>query len=91
MLDEELADMKEEIVQVMTRLNAAIWDEENHTGIEGLSPAYHIGGSYFSKLALYLDNEHANKGVAYKHLWENHLKGVLFEYLRGTANASRIG
>ncbi len=87
MLDEELADMKEEIVQVMTRLNAAIWDEENHTGIEGLSPAYHIGGSYFSKLALYLDNERTHKETAYKHLWENHLKGVLFEYLRGTANA----
>lgn len=87
MLDEELADMKEEIVQVMTRLNAAIWDEENHTGIEGLSPAYHIGGSYFSKLALYLDNERTHKEAAYKHLWENHLKGVLFEYLRGTANA----
>lgn len=87
MLDEELADMKEEIVQVMTRLNTAIWNEENHTGIEGLSPAYHIGGSYFSKLALYLDNEHNHKEAAYKHLWENHLKGVLFEYLRGTANA----
>lgn len=87
MLDEELADMKEEIVQVMTRLNAAIWDEENHTGIEGLSPAYHIGGSYFSKLALYLDNERTHKEAAYKHLWKNHLKGVLFEYLRGTANA----
>lgn len=87
MLDEQLADMKEEIVQVMTRLNAAIWDEENHTGIEGLSPAYHIGGSYFSKLALYLDNERTHKKAAYKHLWENHLRGVLFEYLRGTANA----
>lgn len=87
MLDEQLADMKEEIVQVMTRLNAAIWDEENHMGIEGLSPAYHIGGSYFSKLALYLDNERTHKEAAYKHLWESHLKGVLFEYLRGTANA----
>ena len=87
MLDEQLADMKEEIIQVMTRLNAAIWDEENHTGIEGLSPAYHIGGSYFSKLTLYLDNERTHKEAAYKHLWENHLKGVLFEYLRGTANA----
>lgn len=87
MLDEQLADMKEEIVQVMTRLNAAIWDEKNHTGIEGLSPAYHIGGSYFSKLALYLDKERTHKKAAYKHLWENHLRGVLFEYLRGTANA----
>ena len=52
-----------------------------------LNAAYHIGGSYFSKLQLYLNEEHTNKKSAYRHLWENHLKGVLFEYLRGTANA----
>ena len=28
------------------------------------------------------------KTPAYRHLWENHLKGVLFEYLRGSANAT---
>lgn len=87
MLD-ELHDMKEEVVEVMNRLNNAIWNEETNTGIDGLNAAYHIGGAYFSKLRLYLDEELTNKSFAYKHLWKNHLKGVLFEYLRGTANAT---
>ncbi|MDU3908735.1 MAG: AAA family ATPase [Prevotella bivia] len=87
MLD-DLYDMKDEVVEVMRRLNNAIWNEESNTGIEGLNAAYHIGGAYFSKLQLYLDEELTNKSFAYKHLWENHLEGVLFEYLRGTANAT---
>lgn len=87
MLD-ELHDMKDEVVEVMNRLNNAIWDEKSNTGIEGLNAAYHIGGSYFSKLLIYLDEEYTNKKSAYRHLWKNHLKGVLFEYLRGTANAT---
>lgn len=86
MLD-ELSEMKDEVVGVMERLNTAIWDENNNTGIEGLSPAYHIGGAYFSKLLLYLNKDHTNKEYAYRSLWENHLKGILFEYLRGTVNA----
>lgn len=72
-----LKDMKEEVIEVMQRLNAAIWNEDTNTGIEGLNAAYHIGGSYFSKLELYLDEDHTNKEAAYKHLWDNHLKGVL--------------
>lgn len=87
MLDKELSDMKDEIINIMKRLNEAIWDEDNNTGIEGLSAAYHIGGSYFSKLSLYLNKERTNKQEAYESLWNNHLKGVLFEYLRGTINA----
>lgn len=82
-----LMEMKGEVVEVMERLNAAIWNEDTQTGIEGLSTAYHIGGAYFSKLELYLNKERTNKESAYEHLWNNHLKGVLFEYLRGTADA----
>ncbi len=85
---EELHETKEEVVDIMKRLNAAIWNEDANMGIEGLNMAYHIGGSYFSKLLFYLNAEHTNKKAAYKHLWENHLKGVLFEYLRGTADAA---
>ena len=85
--NEILSDIKEEIISVMKRLNTAIWDEENNTDIEGLSPAYHIGGAYFNKLSLYLNEDLSNKEMAYRHLWDNHLKGVLFEYLRGTAHA----
>lgn len=86
MLD-DLHDMKDEVIEIMKRLNNAIWNEDNNTGIEGLNASYHIGGAYFRKLQLYLNEEHTNKKVAYKHLWDNHLKGVLFEYLRGTLNS----
>lgn len=84
----KLQEMKDELSGVMERLNAAIWNEATNMGIEGLNSAYHIGGAYFCKLSLYLNDDHTNKKAAYKHLWENHLKGVLFEYLRGTANAA---
>lgn len=87
MLD-ELGDMKEEAVETMERLNEAIWNDITNTGIDGLNAAYHIGGAYFCKLLLYLNEDHTNKDNAYRHLWENHLKGILFEYLRGTANAT---
>lgn len=86
MLD-NLQEMKNEVIEIMKRLNNVIWNETTNTGIEGLSAAYHIGGSYFSKLQLYLNDGHSNKNAAYKHLWENHLKGVLSEYLRGMPDA----
>ena len=88
MLDnfKEFKELKDEIVSKMNRLNNAIWNEETNEGIEGLSAAYHIGGAYFKKLELY-DYEN-NLPEAYRQLWENHLRGVLFEYLRGSFNAA---
>lgn len=76
---EELGSMKVEVMQKMQRLNAKI--EE----IEGLNSSYHIGGAYFCKLSHYL--ELYDKQEAYTRLWENHLQSLLFEYLRGMANA----
>lgn len=63
-------DVIDEIKARMDSLNAAI--EE----IEGLSSAYHIGASYFLKLKNYNGD--------FQQLWYCHLKGLLFEYLRGT-------
>ena len=75
-----------EIKQRMDALNDAICPDRkdsNQKGIEGLSSAYHIGASYFLKLASYI-----NDGVVdYQKLWDNHLKGLLFEYLRGMPDA----
>ncbi len=53
----------------MKNLNKAI------ESIEGLSTAYHIGPAYFLKLKNYNGN--------FQQLWENHLEGLLREYLRG--------
>ncbi len=71
----------------MNRLNQAIWDEEKNDGIEGLSPAYHIGGAYFKKMELYL-NQGSSPEDAFKHLWNNHLRWMLYEYVRGSFDAA---
>ncbi len=47
--------------------------------LPGLSSAYHIGPAYFKKLN---DN-----GCDFFKLWDNHLYGVIFEYLRGKKDA----
>ena len=51
--------------------------------IDGFNSSYHIGASYFLKLKNYYKSSSDNKETAFKSLWENHLKGLLFEYLRG--------
>lgn len=67
-----LGAMAGEAIRKMEALNATI------EKIEGLSSAYHIGPAYFLKLK--------NHNGDFEKLWENHLKGLLFEYLRGTQN-----
>lgn len=72
----------DELKTRMNNLNACIVDEYN-SGDEspkdriGLTKAYQIGASYFLKYALYKD---------FDGLWDNHLKGLLYEYLRGSNN-----
>ena len=60
----------------MKALNAAI------EKIEGLSSAYHIGPAYFLKLKNYNGD--------FDQLWENHLKGLLREYLRGMQDVDNL-
>lgn len=69
MLDELDESIRERVRQTLLSLNNAI------SGIEGLSPAYHIGGAYFLKLKD-LDNN-------FDLLWECNLEPLLQEYLRG--------
>lgn len=87
MLD-DLGELKDEVLAKMELLNNTIWDESKDSGIEGLSTAYHIGGAYFKHLESYLKKSN-NKEEAYRKLWDNHLKGVLFEYLRGSLDAKK--
>ncbi len=80
--DKEINEIKER----MNALNNAICPDKNTEGkgIEGLSSAYHIGASYFLKLANYMEE---GADLAYEKLWDYHLKGLLFEYLRGMPDA----
>jgi len=62
-----------EIKNRMRNLNNAILK------IRGLGEAYQIGAAYFKKIEKY-DGD-------YQKLWDFHLKGLLYEYLRGNMNA----
>lgn len=63
-----------EIKEHMRKLNEAILD------IPGLGKEYQIGAAYFLK---YPDYKYFDE------LWDKHLSGLLYEYLRGSRNASK--
>ena len=72
-------DEKEEIKKRMFALNNAICKPELRLG-----EAYQIGAAYFRKYLYYKEYEMEQ---AFAMLWDYHLKGLLFEYLRGNQNA----
>ena len=73
----DLGDLKDETIKRMNNLNKVIRNKETN-----LSEAYCIGAAYFKKIKDYEGD--SNK------LWENHLKGLLFEYTRGMQNQETI-
>lgn len=73
-----------EMIVRMNNLNACIIDKYKIDEEElspkdriGLTEAYQIGAAYFLKYGMYGN---------FDDLWTNHLKGLLYEYLRGTTN-----
>ena len=75
MLD-QLGDKQNIAEKVMVALNKEI------EKVPGLSSAYHIGPAYFLKLKIY-------EGDFVK-LWNNHIAGVVWEYLRGMPKADDL-
>ena len=80
----------------MDNLNNKIWyeakDEENddESGIEGLSSSYHIGAAYFLKIVKYIiQDTRGNIQYDFNNLWRFHLRGLLKEYLRGMEEANQ--
>ncbi len=69
-------DIKTKAKKRMTNLNNAIRE------IDGLGEAFCLGGAYFKKIENY--NEDFGK------LWENHIEGLLKEYLRGMPDATQL-
>lgn len=64
---------EEEAKKRMQNLNEAIMK------VRGLGEAYQIGAAYFKKIEKYNGD--------FQKLWDFHLRGLLFEYLRGNMNA----
>ena len=81
---------------------AMLWDGDNYQVLEdvidrvnkeliktqyGLSEAYQIGASYFNKIKKTNCKSEYDYSKELKELWEYHIKGLLYEYLRGKPNA----
>lgn len=81
------ADTINELKNRMKNLNDAIigkyHKDSNVAKSMRLGTAYQIGGSYFLKLGKYYKNGKEN---AFEKLWDNHIKNVVSEYLRGNTN-----
>ena len=75
MWEGQIDDWSNEAKQRLTALNKAI------ESVQGLSRAYHVGPSYFLKLANYDGN--------FDKLWIYHLESLIFEYLRGYPDAEQ--
>lgn len=75
-LVDKCMDANGSVEKRMKAINEAIISQEI-----GLSSDYQIGAAYFLKYALY-----ANTEDPFDKLWNNHLQGVLKEYLRGTGD-----
>lgn len=73
----DLGDLKDETIKRMNNLNKVIRNKETN-----LSEAYCIGAAYFKKIKDYEGD--------FNKLWDNHLKGLLFEYTRGMQNQETI-
>lgn len=80
--NEALAPFYDDIKQRMNNLNLCILT------IQGFTSAYQIGAAYYLKLANYLEYDKITDN-SWKSLWNNHLHGLLFEYLRGLPNADK--
>lgn len=72
MLKKKFGNDADAVIHRMNNLNLAIQETE------GLGSEYHIGPSYFLKL----------ENMDFYELWEEYLKGIIYEYLRGRDDVS---
>ncbi len=76
----------EDAKNVLINLNSEISKE--------LGDMYQIGASYFLNLDKYINNDEENQDDsiknAYQKLWDNHLKGLIYEYVRGKKSGNDI-
>ena len=76
----------EDAKNVLINLNSEISKE--------LGEMYQIGASYFLNLDKYINNDEENQDYsiknAYQKLWDNHLKGLIYEYVRGKKSGNEI-
>ena len=87
--DEILKNVKiDSAASVLNDFNKMIADKD------ALGEMYQIGASYFLKLNNYINDDKINDKEsikeAYQKLWDNHLKGLIHEYVRGKKSGEEI-
>ena len=87
--DEILKNVKiNNAASVLNDFNKIIADKD------ALGEMYQIGASYFLKLNNYIDDDKVTDQEsiknAYQKLWDNHLKGLIHEYVRGKKSGEEI-
>lgn len=87
--DEILKNVKiNNAASVLNGFNKMIADKD------ALGEMYQIGASYFLKLNNYINvdkiNDQESIKEAYQKLWDNHLKGLIHEYVRGKKSGEEI-
>ena len=87
--DEILKNVKiNNAASVLNGFNKMIADKD------ALGEMYQIGASYFLKLNNYINDDKVNDQEsikeAYQKLWDNHLKGLIHEYVRGKKSGEEI-
>ncbi len=87
--DEILKNVKiNSAASVLNDFNKMIADKDT------LGEMYQIGASYFLKLNNYINDDKINDQEsikeAYQKLWDNHLKGLIHEYVRGKKAGEEI-
>ena len=73
-------DIRRRLIDAMTNINTRIADPNLRLGTE-----YQLGGAIFAKYIKYADCANA-----FKCLWDNHIKTILNEYLRGRRDKENI-
>ena len=96
-IDNYVSKPDEKSYKILEKLNECISGKDENGKVidkDALGEMYQIGASYFLRLDKYFNKENENKNEsiknAYQKLWDNHLKGLIYEYVRGKKSGSEI-
>lgn len=96
-IDNYVSKPDEKSYKILEKLNECISGKDENGKVidkDALGEMYQIGASYFLRLDKYFNKENENKNEsiknAYQKLWDNHLKGLIYEYVRGKKSGNDI-
>lgn len=96
-IDNYVSEHDEKSYKILEKLNECISGKDENGKVidkDALGEMYQIGASYFLNLDKYINNDEENQDDsiknAYQKLWDNHLKGLIYEYVRGKKSGNDI-